>query len=98
MNIFQQESLKLQIFFCNGNAYDMIKRDKIQLEVNYMMKYIMTFVWSIILISMLNYVVSSVQDVHFNFNHGLIISIPVAIMILIITAIIPNDPVSKEAH
>ena len=62
------------------------------------MKYIMTFVWSIILVSMLNYVVSSVQDVHYNFNHGLIISIPVAIMILIITAIIPNDPVSKEAH
>lgn len=62
------------------------------------MKYIMTLVWSVILVSMLNYVVSSVQAVPFIFKNGLIMSIPVAIMIFIITAIIPNDPLPKEQH
>ncbi|MFJ5769199.1 YjzD family protein [Psychrobacillus sp. NPDC093180] len=62
------------------------------------MHYIMTFIWSAILISMLNYVVSSVQNVEFVFKDGLIMSIPVAIMVFIITAIIPNDPLPKEQH
>ncbi|MDI2589678.1 YjzD family protein [Psychrobacillus sp. NEAU-3TGS] len=62
------------------------------------MHYIMTFIWSAILVSMLNYVVSSVQNVEFVFKDGLIMSIPVAIMVFIITAIIPNDPLPKEQH
>ena len=55
------------------------------------MKYIMTFLWSVLLVSMLNYVVSSVNNVPFILSHGLIMSILVAIMIFIITAIIPNE-------
>ena len=62
------------------------------------MQYIMTLVWSVLLVSMLNYVVSSVQNVEFVFTDGLIMSIPVAIMVLIIAAIIPNEPVAKEQH
>lgn len=62
------------------------------------MQYIMTLVWSVLLVSMLNYVVSSVQNVKFVFTDGLIMSIPVAIMVLIIAAIIPNEPVAKEQH
>lgn len=62
------------------------------------MKYIMTLIWSVILVSMLNYVVSSVQNVDFVFVNGLIMSIPVAIMIFIISAIIPNEPVAAKHH
>lgn len=62
------------------------------------MKYIMTIVWSVILVTMLNYVVSSVQNVQFELSNGLIMSIPVAILIFIITAVIPNDPVTTEQH
>ncbi|MCK1996421.1 Protein of unknown function [Paenisporosarcina quisquiliarum] len=62
------------------------------------MQYIMTFVWSVLLVSMLNYVVSSVQNVEFVFMNGIIMSIPVAIMVLIIAAIIPNEPVAKAHH
>ncbi|WP_342600428.1 YjzD family protein [Psychrobacillus sp. FSL H8-0483] len=62
------------------------------------MKYIMTLIWSVILVSMLNYVVSSVQNVPFEVVNGLIMSVPVAIMIFIISAIIPNDPVASEHH
>ena len=62
------------------------------------MHYIMTFVWSAILVSMLNYVVSSVQAVPFVLKDGLIMSVIVSILIFIITAIIPNDPLPKEQH
>ena len=62
------------------------------------MKYIMTLLWSVVLVTMLNYVVSSVQNVDFVFMDGIIMSIPVAIMVLIIAAIIPDEPAAKAHH
>jgi len=62
------------------------------------MKYIFTLIWSFLLVTMLNYVVSSVQDVPFDFLLGAILSVVVAVVIFIIAAIIPNDPVVTEHH
>ncbi|QUG40848.1 DUF2929 family protein [Psychrobacillus sp. INOP01] len=62
------------------------------------MQYIMTVFWSVLLVSMLNYVVSSVQNVEFVFMDGIFMSIPVAILVLIIAAIIPDEPVAKAHH
>ncbi|MGB2993857.1 MAG: YjzD family protein [Paenisporosarcina sp.] len=62
------------------------------------MKYIFTLIWSFLLVTMLNYVVSSVQDVPFDFLLGAILSVVVAVIIFIIAAIIPNDPVVTEHH
>ena len=62
------------------------------------MQYIVTLLWSVILVSMLNYVVSSVLNVDFIFMNGLIMSIPVAIIIFIIAAIIPNEPSASAEH
>lgn len=62
------------------------------------MQYIMTLIWSVLLVSMLNYVVSSVQNVEFVFMDGIIMSIPVAILVLVIAAIIPDEPVAKVHH
>ena len=70
---------------------------KISVEVN-IMQYIMTFFWSVVLVSMLNYVVSSVQNVEFVFMNGIIMSIPVAILVLVIAAIIPDEPAVKAHH
>lgn len=70
---------------------------KISVEVN-IMQYIMTFFWSVLLVSMLNYVVSSVQNVEFVFMNGIIMSIPVAILVLVIAAIIPDEPAAKAHH
>jgi len=58
----------------------------------------MTVFWSVVLVTMLNYVVSSVQNVEFVFMNGIIMSIPVAIMVLIIAAIIPEEPTAKAHH
>ncbi|WP_419961396.1 DUF2929 family protein [Psychrobacillus sp. BM2] len=62
------------------------------------MHYIMTVFWSVLLVSMLNYVVSSVQNVEFIFMDGIFMSIPVAILVLIIAAIIPDEPTAKAQH
>ena len=52
----------------------------------------MTFVWSFILVSMLNYVVSAVLGVDFNFQAGAIVSVVFSILIFVIAAVIPNEP------
>ena len=62
------------------------------------MQYIMTFVWSFLLITMLNYVVSSVLNVPFEFMTGAIVSVAFAVIIFIIAAILPNDSVEHAEH
>ena len=58
----------------------------------------MTFFWSALLISMLNYVVSSVLGVDFNFMNGLIVSLVFSVLVLVVAMIIPNDPVEHTEH
>lgn len=55
------------------------------------MQYIITFFWSFLLVSMLNYVVSSVLDVNFIFMNGVIVSLAFSVLVLIIAAVIPNE-------
>jgi predicted PurR-regulated permease PerM len=62
------------------------------------MKYVLTFVWSFFLVTLLNYVVSSVNGVEFNFALGAIISVIVAVLILVISSILPDEPVAHEHH
>ena len=60
------------------------------------MQYIGTFFWSFCLISLLNYVVSAVQNVPFDFMIGVYLSVVVSILIFVISAIIPNEPVADK--
>lgn len=62
------------------------------------MKFVIALVWSFLLVTMLNYVVSSVAAVPFNFELGAILSLGFAALIFLISAIIPNDPVTHEHH
>ncbi|MEK4698634.1 YjzD family protein [Solibacillus sp. FSL R7-0668] len=64
------------------------------------MQYIVTFFWSFLLISMLNYVVSSVLGVDFNFMNGVIVSLVFSVLVLIIAAVIPNEstPDAEAEH
>jgi hypothetical protein len=47
---------------------------------------------------MLNYVVSSVAAVPFDFQLGAIISLGFAALIFVISAILPDEPVVHENH
>lgn len=62
------------------------------------MQYIMTFFWSVLLVSMVNYVVSSVMGAEFNFNTGVTIALVFSVLIFIVGAIIPNDPIPADDH
>lgn len=62
------------------------------------MQYIATFFWSFLLVTMLNYVVSSVLGAGFDFVTGAIISLIFSVLVLIVTAIIPNEPTPEAEH
>lgn len=62
------------------------------------MQYLMTLVWSFLLVTMLNYVVSSVLGAQFNFTTGAIISVIFTVLVFIISAIIPNEPTPDAEH
>ncbi|MET0785951.1 MAG: YjzD family protein [Paenisporosarcina sp.] len=62
------------------------------------MKFVFTFIWSFLLITLLNYVVSSVNGVPFDFKLGAILSVVVAVFLFVIIKIIPDEPVAQENH
>lgn len=65
-------------------------------EGGFPVQYIMTFIWTLILSEMVVYVVSSMNGAAFHFNTGVVISIFVTILLFVLTALIPNDPVEHH--
>ncbi|MGM0897754.1 MAG: DUF2929 family protein [Bacillota bacterium] len=55
------------------------------------MHYIGTLFWSVLIISTLNYVVSAVQNVPFDFMIGIYFAVAVAVLIFVMDAIIPKE-------
>ncbi len=62
------------------------------------MQYVMTLVWSVLLMLMLNYVVSSILAVPFVLSTSLILGVVFAVLIFIVSAVIPNDPTPEADH
>lgn len=59
------------------------------------MKYIMAFVWSFLLVTMLNYVAGSIAGIpHFDFMGGVIASVVLGAIILIITSTMSDEEVA----
>lgn len=56
----------------------------------------MTFVWSFLLVSLLNYVVGSIANVPFNFEAGAVISLVLAVLVILLGESIPEGPVSDN--
>lgn len=55
------------------------------------MKYIFLFIWSIILVSVLNYVVSAINNANPDWTQGLILSLVFAVLLIIVDAVIPSE-------
>ncbi len=65
------------------------------------MRYIMLVIWSALLVSTLNYVVSSINNVPLDgpaFTKGLWISLVVSVLLLIVDAVIPKDSPKEIGH
>ncbi|NMD70804.1 YjzD family protein [Bacillus sp. DNRA2] len=60
------------------------------------MKYFWTLFWTLILIEMVVYVGSSMIGTEFDAMTGVLIAVPATLLLYIIPAIIPNDPVEKH--
>jgi len=63
------------------------------------MRYFWTLFWTFLLVQMLNYVVTSMTGTTYDFNTGTLIAVIVAVLIFVVTLVIPNEPVDHhEAH
>jgi len=61
------------------------------------LKVFWTFFWTFLLVEMLTYVVSSMTPGSvFDVKMGAIMAVCVTILIFVVSAIIPNDPVEKH--
>jgi cell shape-determining protein MreD len=62
------------------------------------MRYFMTFFWTFLLTHMVTYVGASLLGSSYDVMTASILGIGATILILIISAIIPNDPVETTQH
>ncbi|MBM7693969.1 hypothetical protein JOC77_003413 [Peribacillus deserti] len=62
------------------------------------MKVFWTFFWTFLLVQMLTYVVSAMNGVKPDFAQGAILGVVVTVLILIVGAIIPDEPAKAYHH
>lgn len=60
------------------------------------MKFILAFIWSFGLITLLNYVVGSIANVPFDLQAGVVISLVVAVLVIVLGEAIPNEEVADH--
>lgn len=60
------------------------------------MRFIMAFIWSFSLIALLNYVVGSIANVKFDLQAGVVISLVIAVLVIILGEVIPNEEVADH--
>ncbi|MDS9470370.1 YjzD family protein [Sporosarcina pasteurii] len=60
------------------------------------MRFIMAFVWSFVLVALLNYVVGAIANVPFDFQAGVMISLVMAVLVILLGEAIPNQEVSDN--
>lgn len=56
----------------------------------------MAFIWSFGLIALLNYVVGSIANVGFDLQAGVLISLVIAVLVIILGEVIPNEEVADH--
>ncbi|MEJ9211315.1 YjzD family protein [Bacillus smithii] len=60
------------------------------------MRFIMTLVWAFLLSVMLVYVVGAMAGAAFNFSLSLLLTFVFAILIFLLSSLIPDEPVEKH--
>ena len=60
------------------------------------MRFIMTLVWAFLLSLMLVYVVGAMAGATFNFSLSLLLTFVFAILIFLLSSLIPDEPVEKH--
>ncbi len=60
------------------------------------MRFVMTFFWSLCLVSMLNYVSGAIANVPFDFMPGVIVSAIVAVLVIFMAESFPEGEVADH--
>ncbi len=60
------------------------------------MRFVMAFVWSFLLVAMLNYVAGSIANVGFDFLPGVIASVIVAVVVVLMGESFPEGEVADH--
>ncbi|CAM4090435.1 YjzD family protein [Bacillus manliponensis] len=60
------------------------------------MRVIWAFIWSFVLTHMVSYVVGSMLGSTYNFQEASIYSVAVTVLVLLVGAAIPNEPVEQH--
>ncbi|HFK1456439.1 TPA: YjzD family protein [Bacillus cereus] len=60
------------------------------------MRFIWALIWSFLLVHMMSYVISSMTGGTYDFNQASIFSVVLAVLVLAISAAIPNEPVEQH--
>lgn len=55
------------------------------------MRFIMTFVWAFLLVTVVNYLASSIKAVDFVLEAGYVPAVALAILVFVLAAVIPNE-------
>ncbi|MFX3624107.1 MAG: YjzD family protein [Ectobacillus sp.] len=60
------------------------------------MQFIWTFIWSFALVQMASYVISSMGSGTYDFTQATIMSVVVLVLIVAISALVPNEPTEQH--
>ncbi|WP_242272129.1 YjzD family protein [Bacillus cereus group sp. BfR-BA-01310] len=60
------------------------------------MRFIWALIWSFLLVHMMSYVIGSMTGGAYDFNLASIFSVVLAVLVLAISAAIPNEPVEQH--
>ncbi|MEI5906516.1 YjzD family protein [Bacillus spongiae] len=60
------------------------------------MRYFWTFFWTLLLVEMLSYVVSSMNGIEFNPEAAAILAVITTLLLFVVSAVIPNDSVEEH--
>lgn len=60
------------------------------------MRFILAIVWSFGLVALLNYVVGSIANVNFDLQAGVVISLVVAVLVIVLGEVIPNEEIADH--
>ncbi|ALA71092.1 DeoR faimly transcriptional regulator [Geobacillus stearothermophilus 10] len=62
------------------------------------MRLFWTFFWTFLLVQMATYVMGSMQGISYNFTTGALLGVIVTVLIIVVAALIPDEPAGDHHH
>ncbi|ALF09821.1 MULTISPECIES: YjzD family protein [Parageobacillus] len=62
------------------------------------MRLFWTFFWTFLLVQMATYVMGSMQGIGYNFTTGALLGVIVTVLVVVVAALIPDEPAGDHHH